>query len=124
MPILKFDDAPEFDLAGAGVRGLASPSRGAIETMCYRVVLEPGQMLPPHRHDHEEVFHVVSGSLTAVLDGKETAVAEGDTVMIPAGTLHRSFTRESERAVVLAMMPVGTIMIRPDGEQVRPPWGD
>jgi len=24
---------------------------------------------------------------------------------------------------ILAMMPVGTIMIRPGGERVAPPWG-
>lgn len=122
MPILRFEDAPEYDLAGARIRGFASPSRGATETMCWRIELGPAQTLPPHRHDREEVVHVVSGSLTAVLDGKETAVAEGDTVMIPAGTLHRTFTRESERAMLLAMMPAGTIMIRPDGERVVPPW--
>lgn len=37
MPILRFDDAPEFELAGIRIRGLASPSRGAAETMTYRV---------------------------------------------------------------------------------------
>ena len=104
MPILKFDDAPEFDLAGVRVRGLSSPSRGALETTSYRVDLQPGQRLPEHTHDHEEVFHVLSGPITASLDGAETLLGPGDTVMI-------------------AMMPVGTIMIRPDGERAVPPWG-
>ena len=42
MPILKSDDVPEFDLGGARVRGLASPNRGAQETMCYRTTFPPG----------------------------------------------------------------------------------
>jgi quercetin dioxygenase-like cupin family protein len=122
MPIVKLADAPEFDLGGARVRGLASPTRGAQETMCYRTMFPPGQRLPQHTHDHEEVFHVLSGRLTAWLDGSETVVEEGDTVMIPTGVSHYSYTGE-DQAEVLSMMPVGTVMIRPDGEVVRPPWG-
>jgi quercetin dioxygenase-like cupin family protein len=123
VPILKLDDAPEFDLAGVRVRGLSSPSRGALETMSYRVDLQPGQRLPEHTHDHEEVFHVLSGSITASLDGEETLLGPGDTVMIPPGVSHFSYAGGSEPCAFLAMMPVGTIMIRPDGERAAPPWG-
>jgi quercetin dioxygenase-like cupin family protein len=123
MPIVKFDDAAEFDLAGIRVRGLSSPSRGALETMSYRVDLQPGQRLPEHTHDHEEVFHVLSGPLTVSLDGEETLLGAGDTVMIPPGVSHFSYADGSEPCAILAMMPVGTIMIRPDGERIAPPWG-
>lgn len=122
MPIVKLADAPEFDLGGATVRGLASPGRGAQETMCYRTALPSEVRLPQHTHDHEEVFHVLSGRLTAWIDGEETVVESGDTVMIPAGVSHYSYT-DSDPAELLSMMPVGTVMIRPDGEVVPPPWG-
>jgi quercetin dioxygenase-like cupin family protein len=123
MPILRFDDAPRFDLNGIAVRGLASPSRGATETMSYRVDLTAGQALPEHRHDHEEVFHVLSGRLTLSLDGEETVLGPGDTVMIAPGVSHFSYVDGDGDATLLAVMPVGTIMIRPDGERVAPPWG-
>jgi quercetin dioxygenase-like cupin family protein len=123
MPILRFEDAPRFDLNGIAVRGLASPSRGATETMTYRVDLASAQRLPEHRHDHEEVFHVLEGRLTVSLDGEETMLGPGDTVMIPAGVSHLSYTAEGDEASLLAVMPSGTIMIRPDGERVGPPWG-
>jgi hypothetical protein len=42
--------------------------------------------------------------------------------MIPAGVSHYSYTR-AEPAELMSMMPVGTVMIRPDGEVVPPPWG-
>ena len=58
----------------------------------------------------------------AWIDGSETAVEAGDTVMIPAGASHYSYVGD-ELAEVLSMMPVGTVMIRPDGEVVPPPWG-
>ena len=123
MPILRYDDAPTFDLNGISVRGLASPSRGAAETMSYRVDLASGQSLPEHRHDHEEVFHVLSGALTVSLDGEENELGVGDTVMIPPGVSHFSYVAEHATAALLAVMPSGTVMIRPDGERVSPPWG-
>jgi quercetin dioxygenase-like cupin family protein len=124
MPIVKSDDAPEFDLAANRVRGLTAPSRGALETMSYRVDLQPGQRLPEHTHDHEEVFHVLSGSITVSLDGEETLLGPGDTVMVPPGVSHFSYADGSLASAILAMMPVGTVMIPPDGERVAPPWGE
>ena len=123
MPILRSNDAPEFDLAGVRVRGLSSPSRGALETTCYRVDLQPGQRLPEHTHDHEEVFHVISGPLTVSLDGEETLLGPGDMVMVPPGVSHFSYAGGSEPCAILAMMPVGTVMIRLDGERAVPSWG-
>lgn len=122
-PILRFDDAPEFEFAGIRIRGLASPSRGAAETMTYRVELAGGQRLPEHTHDHEEVSCVLSGRWTVSVDGEETALGPGDTVVIPAGVTHGSHTAEGDEAVILTSMPVGTVLIRPDGERVSPPWG-
>jgi quercetin dioxygenase-like cupin family protein len=122
MPILRSEDAPEFDLNGITIRGGAAPSRGATETMTWRITLRPGQRLPEHTHDHEEVFHVVEGSVMASLDGDETRVGPGDTVVIPSGVRHTSFTDDASTATLLAIMPSGTLMIRDDGERVSPPW--
>ena len=123
MPILKYSDAPEFDLAGIRIRGLASPSRGATETMTYRLELASGQRLPEHTHDREEVSHVVSGRWVVSIDGEETELGPGDTVVIPTGVTHSSRTRDGDQATILTSMPTGTVMIRPDGERVSPAWG-
>jgi quercetin dioxygenase-like cupin family protein len=123
MPILKLHDAPRFDLNGVLIRGLASPSRGATETMTYRLELGGGQRLPEHAHDHQEVSHVVSGRWTVSIDGEETTLGTGDTVVIPVGVKHSSRTDDGDEAVILTAMPVGTLMIRADGERVSPPWG-
>lgn len=122
MPIVRSQDAPTFELEGNIVTGLASPGRGATETMTYKVSLAPNQELPQHRHDHEEVFYLSAGSLTAVLDGQEYAVELGDTVIIPAGVLHHSFAAERPAELIVAM-PSGTAFIRPDGDRGVPPWG-
>ena len=122
MPILKFDDAPEFDVSGVRIRGLASPSRGATEVMTYLVEMSPGQRVPDHAHDHEEVSYVVSGRCTISIEEEETVLQSGDTVVIPSGIVHRAWTDEQSDAVVLVSMPSGTILIRGDGRRVVPPW--
>jgi quercetin dioxygenase-like cupin family protein len=123
MPILRFADAPEFDLSGIRVRGLASPSRGSTESMTYRLDIAGGQHVPSHTHDHEEVSHLISGGWTVTIEGAETPLQPGDTVIVPTGVTHASYTREGEEAVILTTMPVGTVTIRPDGERVSPAWG-
>jgi hypothetical protein len=67
MAILRFADAPEFDLSGIRVRGLASPSRGSTESMTYRLDVAGGQHVPAHTHDHEEVSHLLSGRWTVTI---------------------------------------------------------
>ena len=123
MPILRSEDAPGFDLDGIAIRGFASPSRGASETMTWKIDLAPGQRLPEHTHDREEVFHVLDGRIGVSLDGSVAEVGPGDTVMIPAGVAQFAFADEpAASGSLLTVMPVGTMMIRPDGEQVAPPW--
>ena len=72
MTILRFDDAPVFDLSGVRIRGLSSPARGARETMTYLVELGEDQRVPGHTHDREEVSHLVSGRWTVSIDGEDS----------------------------------------------------
>jgi quercetin dioxygenase-like cupin family protein len=57
------------------------------------------------------------------IDGADSELRHGDTAVIPAGVVHSSFTQDGVEAVILTSMPVGTLLIRPDGERVAPPWG-
>lgn len=122
MPVVRSADDPTYDMHGNTITALASPSRGAQESIMYRIDLAAGGALPPHRHDHEEVFHLLSGSLTSVLDGTPHEVRPGDTVMIPAGTLHHGQAGDPG-AVLLVAMPVGTLFIPEGGEPLVPVWG-
>lgn len=122
MPVARSADDPTFELQGSRITALAAPSRGAAETIMYRISVPPEGALPAHRHDHEEVFHLVSGSLTWVGDGEEHAIEAGDTVMISAGVLHHAFTA-GEPAVMLVAMPAGTLFLPEGGEGGVPPWG-
>ncbi len=121
MPIVRSSEARRFEMEGFAVISLASPSAGSIETALMRAEIEPGQGLPPHRHDHEEVFHVLRGRGTVLIGEEEVPIGEGDTVMVPAGELHRPRAGD-EPLVLLATMRAGTVMITEDGERRVPPW--
>jgi quercetin dioxygenase-like cupin family protein len=51
---------------------------------------------PPHRHDFEEMFHVLEGEIEATFRGEKSIVRAGETINIPANAPH-SFTNASER---------------------------
>jgi quercetin dioxygenase-like cupin family protein len=122
MPVIRRDDAPTFELGGVRVRGGASPSRGADEVLLFRVILENDAAMPRHTHDHDEVYQVVSGSATAVIGDESFEVTEGDTVVIPAGAEHEAFVDGGRSVEFVSSMLTGTVMIRPNGERVAPPW--
>ncbi len=123
MPILYAHDAPDFELsATARITGLAAPSRGSAELTTHRVRLEPGSAVPAHRHDREEVFTLVSGSAIVVLDDEEHLIGPGDTVIVPPGTEHYSYS-QTDHADIIAAVPAGTAFITADGEERLPDWG-
>jgi mannose-6-phosphate isomerase-like protein (cupin superfamily) len=122
MPVIRRKDSPEFEAGAVRVRGGASPSRGSDELLLFRVILENDAALPLHKHDHDEVYQLVSGSVTAVIGNESFEVAEGDTVIVPAGTEHTAFVDIGRRGELVSAMPTGTVMIRQGGERVVPPW--
>jgi quercetin dioxygenase-like cupin family protein len=125
VPVARSSDHPTFAVTGSTenvtVTGLASPSRGATEILLYRIDLGPSAALPPHHHDHEEVFHLLSGTLTSVQAGERIAVGPGDAVMIPPNVLHHAQAGPHGAALLVAMRQ-GTRTIHLDGTSTIPPW--
>ena len=56
----------------------------------------PGGGPAPHRHDFEEMFHVLEGEIEATFRGERSVVRAGESVNIPANAPH-SFTNASDR---------------------------
>ena len=122
MPVARSVDNPIFEINGASVTGLVSPSRGSSECILYRIEVPPGGALPPHRHDHEDVFTLTEGSGTVHIDDESHDLAPDDTVVVPAGALHWLGAGEEGCTIVVTML-AGTLFIRPDGFSSVPPWG-
>ena len=63
----------------------------------------PGGGPPPHRHDFEEMFHVLEGEIEFNFRGAKSVGRAGDTVNIPANAPHFFRTVSVEPARLLCM---------------------
>lgn len=61
-------------------------------SMTIKVVLMPGHSLYYHSHEYrDEIWTVVSGEGTALIDGEKRRVTPGDVISMPAGCRHTVF---------------------------------
>jgi quercetin dioxygenase-like cupin family protein len=49
---------------------------------------EPGRRVRLHKHDYDEVVHVLEGESTWTIDGRQVIATAGDTVVVHAGEPH------------------------------------
>lgn len=122
MPVERAADHPTFEIGGNAVTSLAAPQRGSDESALFRIDLPAGGGLPPHRHDHFDVFTVTTGTGTMHLDDEATEIVAGDAVVVPPDTVHWLEAGADGASIVVTMLP-GTKLIREDdGSVTVPPW--
>ncbi len=121
MPIERAADHPTFELGGNAVTSLAAPARGSDEVALFRTDVPPGGGLPPHRHDHFDVFAVVAGGLTFHLGDEISELAVGDSAVVPIGVLHYIEAGPEGVSIVVAML-AGTKFLHEDGSEMVPDW--
>lgn len=64
---------------------LSAPGREGLQA---RIDFPPGAVAPPHSHPGEEFAYVLRGRLEYVVGGRRSILKTGDTLFIPAGTIH------------------------------------
>ena len=76
--------------AGEGLskRVLVGPEDGAPNLAIRRFELAPGGSVPKHTNEVEHEQYVLEGEYVVGIDGEEHTVAAGDSLFIPAGTVH------------------------------------
>jgi quercetin dioxygenase-like cupin family protein len=68
----------------------------------------PGGGPPPHRHDFEEMFHVLEGEVEVLFRGAKSTARAGVTVNIPANAPHAFKNVSNKPARLLCMVsPAG-----------------
>jgi len=73
-----------------------------------RVVLEPGAGIGNHPHpSHDELYLVVEGTGTGILDGERFAIGSGDMYVLKAGQSH-GIVNDSEQDLVFFMLMTPT----------------
>ncbi|MFJ9027871.1 cupin domain-containing protein [Streptomyces sp. NPDC102274] len=61
------------------------------------ITLEPGGGMPGHRHArYEELFYVMEGNATALIDGEEYEASAGAVVLVPWGVQHQVRNRTDQ----------------------------
>ena len=64
--------------------------------------LEPHTKGPgPHAHPEDDIFYVVEGTMSLLLDGKWIDAPKGSFVLVPGGSTHDFENRSASRAGVL-----------------------
>jgi len=101
---------------------LAIPRRGATEVIVIRQRQEPGAPLSFHYHNREEVIVQLAGTVTVLVGDERVEVAPGDTLIIPAQTVHQIENTDQVEAEWLLIGPSGIQFFRPNGEEVVPEW--
>ncbi|HEX7302930.1 cupin domain-containing protein [Lentzea sp.] len=113
--LVRGDSAATHSFGGFEFRSLAVPSRGSSEIALWTVDVPEGGDGTPHRASKEEVFYVLSGSVT--IQG-QTAGA-GDAIVVPPDT-ELSLTGGPARVLVATSVGIeGTLA---DGSTITPPW--
>lgn len=121
MPVERSADHPTFELGGNTITSYAAPARGSQETALFRSDLPPGGGLPPHTHDHFDVFAVVAGGGVFHLGDETVELSSGDSAVVPIGVRHHLEAGPDGASIVVAMLPA-TKLIRDDGSEAVPPW--
>jgi quercetin dioxygenase-like cupin family protein len=122
MPVERAADHPTYEIGGNAVVSLAAPQRGSADTALFRVELPPGGGLPPHRHDHYDVFTMTAGGATMHLDNEVTEIVPGDAVVVPPDAVHWLEAGANGASIVVTMLAGTRLFREDDGTVVVPPW--
>jgi len=86
------DQAPSFDLKGICIDQLL-PKEACGQFSAYRVRMKPHQVKKTSYHKvGEELYYVLDGSGSAVLDGKKYILTKGCFFRVPPDTMHQFIT--------------------------------
>ncbi len=123
MNVLRATDLTPIETPGANTTtGIATPSRGAQEVSIIRQRQQPGGGNPPHTHDREEVMLVTAGTVEVRIQEDVVTLSPGDTLVVPAQTLHQLATVGEVDAEWLLIAPAGIGFFHANGEQADPVW--
>ena len=106
--VRRADDVPyeTVDAADGMTMGvLIGPDDGAPNFAIRRFVLEPGATVPEHTNSVEHEQYVLEGEYVVGIGDEEYTVAAGDSLLIPAGTVHWYRNEGDERGAFICAVP-------------------
>lgn len=123
MIVIRQSDLQNIESPGANITaGIATASRGAQEVSVIRQRQQPGGGNPLHAHDREEVILVTVGAVEVRVGEDAVTLNAGDTLVIPAQTVHQLVNAGATEAEWLLIAPAGVGFLHPNGERADPVW--
>ncbi|HLS78200.1 MAG TPA: cupin domain-containing protein [Nocardia sp.] len=103
MTVVRHTETRRTQTPNGVMTTLASPTLGGAATALWQVEVPPHTHGPLHEFDVEQIWTLLAGSLEVDLGDETHALAEGDTVVLPAG-VRRQFRGgpQGYRAIVTA----------------------
>ena len=86
---------------------LVGPDDGAPNFAIRRFVLEPGTEVPKHTNAVEHEQYVLEGEYVVGIDDEEYTIGPGDSLFIPAGTVHWYRNEGDEPGAFVCAVPNG-----------------
>ena len=97
--LVDLDSVAPIDVWGEAVRARSVSG----ERLSFALVeLAPDAIVPEHRHEHEQMGMVVSGTVTMTVDGETRTLGPGGTWRIPSNRPH-DLVNGPDRALVIDM---------------------
>ena len=123
MIIIRQNDLQPVETPGGhSSAGIATPASGAREVSIIRQRQQPDGANPLHYHDREEVMVQCAGRVAVTVGGETVALSAGDTLVIPANTVHQVRNSGDEVAEWLLIAPAGVRFFSAAGEEMQPAW--
>jgi quercetin dioxygenase-like cupin family protein len=120
--LIRNPSIPASGTPGMFAGGLATPRLGATKVSVIRQRQEPGAINPLHSHNREEVMVQLAGTVLILVEDERVELTPGDTLIVPANTLHQIENTGQVAAEWLLIAPTGVQFFRASGEEVVPEW--
>ena len=91
---------------------LVGPDDGAPNFAMRRFTIAPGATVPEHTNAVEHEQYVLEGEYVVGLDDEERTVSAGDSIFVPAGTVHWYRNEGDSRGAFICVVPNGDDKIR------------
>ncbi|MFC6952213.1 cupin domain-containing protein [Halorubellus litoreus] len=110
-PVIRRGEDVEYEAVDAadglekGV--LVDESDGAPNFAMRRFTLAPGSEVPEHTNAVEHEQYVLEGEYVVGIDDEEYEVSAGDSLLIPAGTVHWYRNESDEPGAFICVVPNG-----------------
>ncbi len=88
------------------LKGFLIKEAHLINVMVTWVEMEPGSVLPEHKHGHEQISLVVEGALELTVGGETRVMKKGDAAVVPSNVLHSGRVLDEFTVAIDAWNPI------------------